>query len=597
MAAATFPRTLVGRSGYHADNTLEDLTVKPLVRQATAVFGIVAALGVAEVSTVDAQRRGTVDPNAPRFPVLPFSYRGADKKVALQAADAVRSRLGSAFRARDMYVIPRADVEAILTGSGFPPDEAPDPITARLLAQQLRGDEYLEGNVSRTSAGYRLDTRLVLTRDNTMVQPLPPAEASDVNDAARAVVASIQEARKQLDDVRSCENAARESNYAAAITAAQAGVAEYPQATLVRICMARALVAQKAPAEQVIPVLEQALAVDSSSRPALELLGVAYKQATQTDKAVTTWGRLIRYYPSDSKLVSEVVNEIAASGRPEIAKPIIEQAVEQNPGDPALTQLLFLIQLASKDWKGATQTGEELARVDTAKADTAFFLRLAVAYDSDSQPQKAAETLARAVQKFPTNATLWSTYGQMLRGAGQLQQALTAIDRSLAINPNVEHGWFRRAQVQVELGQVDSAFASAKRAVAAGEDKNLVGQLMLVEANKKFRAARASQARADYQEAVRLLTQADSIAPSPTISFLLGASAFSVGDQAARENQKTKSCELAMLAEESFTTAMIHLPRGAQVQQEASTQLLNAIPQYTRAVEGQKKNYCKPSRG
>ena len=41
---------------------------------------------------------------------------------------------------------------------------------------------------------------------------------------------------------------------------------------------------------------------------------------------------------------------------------------------------------------------------------------------------------------------------------------------------------------------------------------------------------------------------------------------------------------------------MIHLPKGAQVQAEASTQLLNAIPQYTRAVEGQKKNFCKNNR-
>jgi tetratricopeptide (TPR) repeat protein len=243
------------------------------------------------------------------------------------------------------------------------------------------------------------------------------------------------------------------------------------------------------------------------------------------------------------------------------------------------------------------KTGEDLVRVDTASADTTFFLRLAVAYDSDSQPQKAAETLARGVAKFPNNAALWSTYAQMLRNSGQLQQSLTAIDRAISIDPKVEHGWFRRAQTLVELGQTDSAFASAKRAVAAGEDKNLVGQLMLVEANKKFRAARASQQRADYQEAVRLLSQADSIAPNETISFLLGASAFSVGDQAARENQKAKSCELAQLAEDSFTTAMIHLPKGARVQQEASMQLLNAIPQYTRAVEGQKKNFCKGNRG
>ena len=570
--------------------------MKPLVRGATTVLGIVAALGATEVSTLEAQRRPVAPPaDAPRFPVLPL--RSADKKVGVQAADAIRARLSTAYRIKDMYVIPRADVEAILQGSGFPPDEAPDPITARLLAAQLRGDEYLEGSLTRTPAGYRLDTRLVLTRDNTMVQPLPPAEAANVNDAARAVVASVQEARKQLEEVRACENALRENNAAAAITAARAGITEYPHATMARVCMARAFNAQKAPADSVIPVLEAVLAVDSTNRPALEQLGLAYKASNQVDKSVQTWGRLIRFYPNDAKLVSDVVNEIASSGRPEIAKPIIEQAVEQNPGDPALTRLLFLIQLASKDWKGATKTGEDLVRVDTASADTTFFLRLAVAYNSDSQPQKAAETIARGVAKFPNNAGLWSTYGQMLRSAGQLQQSLTAIDRALAINPRVEHGWFGRAQVLVDLGQTDSAFASAKRAVAAGEDKNLVGQLMLVESNKKFRAARQSQQRADYQEAVRLLTQADSVAPNPTISFLLGASAFSVGDQAARENQKAKSCDLAQLAEDSFVTAMIHLPRGAQVQQEASTQLLNAIPQYTRAVEGQKKNFCKGNRG
>ena len=571
--------------------------MKPLVRQAATTLGMVVALGAGEAATLEAQQRSTraVDPNAPRFPVLPF--RGADKKIALQAADAVRSRLSSVFRPRDMYVIPRTDIEAILKGSGFPEDEAPDAITARLLAAQLRAEEYIEGGVTRTPTGYRVDARMVLTRDNTMVQPLGPAEAGDLGGAARAIVASLQEARKQLDDVRACENALRDGNHAAAITAARTGIAEYPRATLARVCLARAFIAQKAPADSVISVLEAALAVDSANRPALELLGVAYKEANQMDKAVTAWGRLVTLYPGDAKLVSAVVNEIAASGQPEIAKPIIERAVEQNPGDPALTELLFLIQLAAKDWKGATKTGEDLFRVDTAAADTSNFVRLAVAYSSDSQPQKAAETMARAVAKFPNSAVLWSTYSQMLRSAGQLQQALTAIERALSIDPNVEHGHFRRAQVLAELGQVDSAFAAAKRAVAAGYDKNLVGQLLLIEANKKFRAARQTQQRADYQEAVRLLSQADSIAPSPTVSFLLGASAFSVGDQAARENQKAKSCELAQLAEDSFTTAMIHLPRGAAVQQEASTQLLNAIPQYTRAVESQKKNYCKTRRG
>ncbi len=121
---------------------------------------------------------------------------------------------------------------------------------------------------------------------------------------------------------------------AGAATAARTALTEYPQATMARVCLARALTTQKGPPDSIIPVLEAVLAVDSMSRPALEQLGLAYKAANQVDKSVQTWGRLIRFYPNDAKLVSEVVNEIAASGRPEIAKPIIEQAVEQNPGDP-----------------------------------------------------------------------------------------------------------------------------------------------------------------------------------------------------------------------------------------------------------------------
>src|SRR5688500_798833 len=236
MAAAVFADPRAGDRVIGV-NVLEVMTVKPLVRGATTVFGLVAALGVTEVSTLEAQRRPVAPPpDAPRFPVLPL--KSADKKVAVQAADAIRSRLSSTYRPRDMYVIPRADVEAILQGSGFAPDEAPDAITARLLAAQLRADEYVEGTVTRAGAGYRLDTRLVLTRDNTRVQRLPPAEAADVGGAARAVVASIAEARKQRDNVRACENALRDGNHAAAITAARMGITEYPQATMARVCLA-----------------------------------------------------------------------------------------------------------------------------------------------------------------------------------------------------------------------------------------------------------------------------------------------------------------------------------------------------------------------
>ena len=48
-----------------------------------------------------------------------------------------------------------------------------------------------------------------------------------------------------------------------------------------------------------------------------------------------------------------VVREIAASGNAIVARPIIEDAVKQNPGDPSLMKLQWLILLAIKDYKSA----------------------------------------------------------------------------------------------------------------------------------------------------------------------------------------------------------------------------------------------------
>ena len=72
-----------------------------------------------------------------------------------------------------MYVIPKATICANLEASGFPCDSMPDAITSRLLATSLRADFYVDGTVTKAATGYKSDARLVLARDNSMVQPLP----------------------------------------------------------------------------------------------------------------------------------------------------------------------------------------------------------------------------------------------------------------------------------------------------------------------------------------------------------------------------------------------------------------------------------------
>lgn len=571
--------------------------MKESIRRATVMAGLVLVGGTGlSTSPVVAQTRRAQAPpaDAPRFMIPTLAAR--EKKLGVDAADEVRKRVESEFPVKQLYVIPKETMCANLTASGFPCDTVPDPVTARLLAQTLRADEFLEGTVSRTASGYRLETRMVLTRDANMTQPLPVAEAAKLADAARAVANSLKEARKQLEAERACEVSLAAGKAQEAAQHARRAIEQYPNSTIGRVCLANAYLVMKQPADSIIGITSRVIELDQRNRPALRILAQAYKDAGNAERAVETWTRLLAADPKNARLAQEITAEIASlPGQARLAKPIILQAVQENPGDPDLIRLKWLILLTTRDWKEAIATGEEMVRTDTAAADTTFFTRLAAAYASDSQPQRASETTARAVAKFPNNAALWSLHSQTLRLAGQTQQAVQAAQRAISISPRTEHAYLRLAQAQLDLGQNDAAVGSLDQALANGEDAGIVSQILLVKGNEAYKAATQSKRREDFQRAIAILTKADQAQANPTAKFLIGASAVQIGDSAVRENQQVKSCELARMAQDNFNLALINLPQGAAVPDLRATaqQLLGAVQQYDAAVQGQIRRYCR----
>ncbi|HXY31335.1 MAG TPA: tetratricopeptide repeat protein [Gemmatimonadaceae bacterium] len=582
-----------------------------------------AFLAAAATPSAIAQTTRTVKlpDETPRLLVTPF--RANEKGVGPQTAEAVRSKITADVPIKQLYVIPRSTMCSVLESSGFNCDSVPDPVTSKLLATQLRADQYIDGTVSKTATGYQLDSRMVLTRDPSLAQPLPPATGAKLGDLAGQFEKSLMEARKQLPDEAKCNSSVRSGQLDSAVAAANRAIAAYPQSTIGRICLATALKAQKKSPDEILAVTNKVLEIDPRSRPALIMTGEAYREKGDTasiGKAVETWSRLIAAYPKDAVLVNDMVNRIAESGRADLAKPIIVKAVDDNPGDPDLVRLEWKVLLATaassnakasaaatpaaadslkaaavKDYDAATKVGETMVKSDTSAADTAFFFRQAAAYASANQPQKAAETTARGVAKFPNNANLWSLNSQTQRLAGQLQPAVDAAHKAIKLDPKADRAYLRLAQAQIDLGQTDSAVATLRQGLANGEDKATIGQFLLVLGNKAYKDASAANPpkREDFQRAVSILSVADSVAPTPPTKFVLGVSAFRVGDLAVRENATAKQCDLAKLAESSFTTAQIDIAAGGAVDPKTAQQLLAALQQYSPAVDGQKKKFCK----
>lgn len=572
-------------------------------RASAAVWGLITvALAWSPISAAaQITRRVPIPEGTPRMMVAPF--RGNEVGLGPKVSGQVIDKLTSDIPIKNLFVIPQKAVCDNLKASGFSCDSTPDPITSKLLATQLRADEYLEGNISHDAQSYKLETRMVLTRDNSMVQPLPDLSGAKLGDLVDKLSKDVQDARKQLADERKCELAVANGQPQDGITAARAAIIAYPQSTIARVCLGNAYLATKAPPDSIIAVTAKAVEIDPKNRPALALLADAYKakydaqkDTAALDKAVDTWAAELAVDSKNLKLVEDVTQKIAASGRAARAKPIIIQAVQDNPGDPTLVHLKWLILQATKDYAEAATTGEEMVQTDTSLADTSYFVRQAALYALIQQPQKAAETTAKGVAKFKNNAALWSLNSQTQRLAGQSQAAVDAANQAIKIDPKSEHVYLRKAQAEMDLKQTDSAVATLKQAIVNGEDKGTVGQFLLVLGNSAYQAAADTTKKPaipDFQNAVRVLSSADSIAPSPQTKFLLGVSYFRIADLAVRQNQNDKKCDLAKTAQDALLNAQIDLQAGGSVDPKTAGQLLGILPKYSPAVDAQVKKYCK----
>jgi tetratricopeptide (TPR) repeat protein len=271
----------------------------------------------------------------------------------------------------------------------------------------------------------------------------------------------------------------------------------------------------------------------------------------------------------------------------------VRDLVQSNPGDPELLKLAWVVYLNAKDFQDAISTGNELVRVDTAAATADYYARLAGAYSAMGQKQQAAEAAARGFARFPGDPNLQLFNAQAMYQSGQLQMALDAARKAVAANPKNAPGYFLLATVQDSLNQYDDLYNTIQTAKTNGIEAGTLSKLALKQGSDAYKAGQGSKDRADFQRAIKFLQQSDQLETSADAKFLLGASAFSLGQSATIDANEKKSCDLARTARDAFNLASINLPAGGQKYPNEAAQLLTAIPQFTPAVDNEIKRFCK----
>src|SRR5712675_214564 len=245
------------------------LEVKPLKARLFDSGLLFATLIVFAASPVLAQSGKTGER------VMIPTLQSSDKDLGVQAAEVIRNQLTKQTNIRDLVVVPKADINNSLQSSGYPTTEALAPSDAKALATLVRAPQYLEGSVTKTPTGYKIDSRLIISRDMTKGQALPTAQGAKLDDAANQVAKAIKDARRQLPAEEQCHNNVAQGKYQEAVAAARQGLKDYPTANILSACLAEAYNQLKMP-DSVIAVSERIRASDTRNIPALRMLAETY---------------------------------------------------------------------------------------------------------------------------------------------------------------------------------------------------------------------------------------------------------------------------------------------------------------------------------
>jgi tetratricopeptide (TPR) repeat protein len=571
--------------------------------QARLVATLAIALSVVTASAFAQGARGG-NPAAPKL--LVGTLKSTDQKLGPDAAEAIRDRIGGDVSPRNLTVIPKADVLAVLGSSGYPTTEALSDADMFALAKQTRADEYIQGAVTKTATGFQVSVSMVLARDMNLVQPLGTFDHAKLEGAAAQVSKAFQDAHKAFEPEKRCRLLAREAKPAEALKEAASGLQQFPRSVWLRNCQMEIARDTKRPPVEIIKIAEEILAIDPNSKPALTELVKQYDAAGNKDKKIEVLLKLYNADPMNPRLLSDVIGELALSGKYEVALPIVEKAVSDNPGDAQLVHTYWLILGAMERRQKMNQVGEEMVKIDTSFADSTFFDRTIRAYAADSNYQKAAEAAARATAKFPKVVSFWNIRQQLERRAGQTQQSIASIRRIMELDPKAlpaAHGII--AQDYIEMNQPDSALAELRAAIAANEDKTLIAAGILKIANARQTALGQDATRkedvGEWRKVYALMAFADTIAASQTnaqikvqAKFLKGVSEFQVGYLTLKDNATgAHSCDVTHEAQKFLLQAVTDIPAGGSFAAAAAGQYMGILNDLLPNADKQAAVFCK----
>jgi len=349
--------------------------------------------------------------NNPRLLVAnPHSFSSADSAPAVAVGDGIRGRIeklaGSQFR-----VLTRVEMNEALKQFGYPADAILAPMTQRVLAQSLNSRVAVVSTIHKDGSGrYEVTARLAGVNDDAgSVVSATQVAGQPLGDLGGKVGDGFGPAIKAWGDAKSCVEQAKTAP-AKAAEAAKKALTAMPSNGLANFCLGQLALSRggKADSAEAMRYFGEAVKGDPLSLAAWTQLAGAYEVQGDTTKTIDALLQMLRIAPTNAPLRDLVFKKLLAYGRPELAEGVADEGLKLDTGNPDLYDLRANARIFRENYNGALDDLDQIAQIDSSRADSTFFVKYLVTATASDKPDTAriVRFASRAVRKFPDNTTL-----------------------------------------------------------------------------------------------------------------------------------------------------------------------------------------------
>jgi tetratricopeptide (TPR) repeat protein len=411
----------------------------------TVVYTAMRLMGIGPVGTLVASGKLAA---RDRVIVAEFDNRTADSTLGASVTEAFRIDLA---QSPVVTVLSSSQIGDALRRMGREPTTRIDARLARDLATRENGKAYVAGDIARVGQGFVLTARLHSTADGSELVAIREDAADDAG-ILRAIDRLSARLRERIGESLRTIRAGEPLDQVT--TGSLEALRLYSDA--VRQGDAGAW-------ERGVPLLEQAVAIDSTFAMAYRKLAVAYghtgagysRQAAAATSAFRHRGRLpdLERYQTEAYYYWTVdfdLDKVIAAYRGVLAI---------NPNESTALNNLAIALTQRREWAEAEQLAVRALTVDTAPV---FYFNAIHAQLAQGKEEEAAKTLESMTRVFPPNSPDLLEYRALMQGGAGLYDSARATFQALSSNPDLS-SQVRGRWGLVALAQLQGRISEANR--------------------------------------------------------------------------------------------------------------------------------------